>query len=257
MLTLYSNPSSYYSMIARLALIESGVVFLIKPMDIHFAKDQLRDWYILLNPNMTVPTLAGDNRIWTNSHEILTFAVHSAADQWADSNLQLTEQINTLVEAHYALSIEQLTFGKALVTFFPLRFMVPRMLRAIIHQLEQALPSSTNRQAIEAKIAVNQQRLAYFLSSDLSAKLLARRHDVMEFIKRLPTPDEFILGKQISSVDIVLTILFSRLRMIGEYQLLNDYPALDDWYKRMTKRPAFTKADIWYRFHPMRMLLRY
>lgn len=257
MLTLYSNPSSYYSMLERLALIESGVEFAIKHMDIHFAKDQLRDWYIAINPNMTVPALKEDTRVWTSSREILAFAAQSAAGQWADSNALLTKQIDTLVDAHYALSIEQLTFGKALVKFFPLRFMVPRMLRAIIHQLEQTLPGSTNPQAIEAKIAVNQQRLSYFSTNDLSAMLMARRHDVTEFIKQLPTPDKFLLGKQISSADIVLTILLSRLRMIGEYQLLHDYPELDAWYMRMIKRPAFAKADIWCKFHLLRMLLRY
>jgi glutathione S-transferase len=39
---LYSSPSSYYSMIARLALLECGAAFDIRRMDIHIAKEQLK-----------------------------------------------------------------------------------------------------------------------------------------------------------------------------------------------------------------------
>ncbi|MGH7040993.1 MAG: glutathione S-transferase family protein, partial [Acetobacteraceae bacterium] len=54
---LYHTPSSYYSMIARLALAEGGVAWEPVFVDIHFRMSQQRPDYVRLNPGMTVPTL--------------------------------------------------------------------------------------------------------------------------------------------------------------------------------------------------------
>ena len=50
MMILYSAPSSYYSMIGRLALKEAKVPFENQRMDIHLHKEQLAPWYVALNP---------------------------------------------------------------------------------------------------------------------------------------------------------------------------------------------------------------
>jgi glutathione S-transferase len=54
---LYHAPSSYYSMIARLALAEGGIAHEPVFVDIHFRMSQQQPDYVRLNPNMTVPTL--------------------------------------------------------------------------------------------------------------------------------------------------------------------------------------------------------
>src|SRR5262245_46513724 len=54
---LYHAPSSYYSMIARLALAEGGIAYEPVFVEIHVRMTQQQPDYVRLNPNMTVPTL--------------------------------------------------------------------------------------------------------------------------------------------------------------------------------------------------------
>ena len=70
MMILYSAPSSYYSMIGRLALKEAQVPFENHQMDIHLRKEQLAPWYVALNPHMSVPTLVDGKTILIDSQDI-------------------------------------------------------------------------------------------------------------------------------------------------------------------------------------------
>lgn len=255
---LYSAPSSYYSMIARFALLECGTTFHIRRMDIHLAKEQLSAWYLAINPSMTIPSLTEDGESWIDSRAILEKSASIAGNQWSDANPSLAPKIQGIVDAHYAISIERLTFGKAMIRFKPLHILFPRMLNRIIQKLEQSLPSSENPQAIERKIALNQTRLAYFTEGNLNQKLVEERATVSHYLSLLSvTPDQLLFGAQLSSADIVTAILCARLQMIGEFDLVKAAPDLLGWFTRMQARPSFKNADIWTRFQPWRILLRY
>lgn len=254
---LYSAPPSYYSTIARLALNESHIDFDTRYMDIHIAKEQLAPWYIAVNPSMTVPALTDGDRKWTDSRDILAFAAKNAASQWIDSDPALAPNIQNIVAAHYNISIEQLTFGKAIQKFSLLHKVFPFMLKRMIKNLEAEKQSTPNPKAVEHKIGVDEARLAYFTEGDLSKKLNDRREEVREYIKLLPEPQEMLFGNKPSSADIVTTALFARLQMIGENDLIKVSPQLQNWFERVETRPAFIKSDVWLRFKPWRILLKY
>src|SRR5262245_23284361 len=99
---LYHAASSYYSMIARLALVENGHGFESVLVDIHRRREQLEPAYVRLNPGMTVPTLVdvpgAPPRILADSRDILRFAFAAEASGF-DSE---TER---WVGAHYAFPI--------------------------------------------------------------------------------------------------------------------------------------------------------
>ena len=254
---LYSAPPSYYSMIARLALNESHTPFNIRRMDIHIAKDQLSPWYRAINPGMTVPTLIEGDRKWIDSREILKFAAKNAADEWVDADLTLSPHIEKIVNAHYNISIEDLTFGKAMCEHKLLRKIFPRMLNRINKQLEEELKTNVHQDAIKNKIAVNQKRLSYFSQGDQLQKLNDRRQDVRDYINHLPHPKSLLFGDKPSSADIVTAVFFARLTMIGEEDLINSVPVLLNWFNNMKTRPAFVQSDIWLKFNPWRILLKY
>lgn len=252
---LYSAPPSYYSMIARLALNESNINFNTRYMDIHIAKEQLSPWYIAVNPSMTVPTLTDGERTWRDSRDILNFAAKSASQAWADCDSTIAPNIEKIVTAHYSLPIEKLTFGKMMLKHYPLRKLFPIMLRRIIKQLQAE--SQTNPIATKNKMAVNQERLAYFTEGNIGTKLNERREEVREFLNQLPQSETLLFGERPSSADIVTAILLSRLKMIGEDDLIKATPTLLKWFERMEARPAFAKSDIWLHFKPWRILLKY
>ena len=191
---LYNASSSYYSMIARYALLESGISFENRRMDIHLAKEQLTDWYRAINPHMTVPSMIEGTKIWTDSQDILNFAALNASQQWMDSDSELNLKIQQIIYAHYNITIERLTFGKALITIPPLRFIIPRMLGKIIKKLEKEEKNTTNNTDLAAKIALNQQRLDFFTAGNLQEKLALERNSVLNFLEKLPIPQHFLFG---------------------------------------------------------------
>ena len=67
---LYHAPSSYYSMIARLALAEGGIAYQPVFVEIHVRMSQQQPDYVRLNPNMTVPTLVLADRVLDQSRDI-------------------------------------------------------------------------------------------------------------------------------------------------------------------------------------------
>lgn len=257
---LYHASSSYYSMIARLALHSAKLPFTSHRMDIHLAKEQLSDWYLKINPHMTVPSLVDDTRTLTDSRDILKYAATLAGTQWLDSDPVINPHVENIVAGHYAIPIEKLTFGKALLSIPPLRLIVPRMLRGVIHKLETELANSPDPVAVNQKIDINRERLAYFTEGKLADKLEIERSHVRNFLHTLPATSSaasaMLFGEKSSSADVVTTVLLGRLKMIGEYGLVDQGSPLDQWFTRMQATEAFKQSDIWLRFQPWRIVLK-
>ena len=243
-------------MIARYALFEAGLPFENRRMDIHLAKEQLAPWYMAVNPKMTVPSLMKGKEILIDSKDILQYAASTQGQQWLDADQDASLQVQQILYAHYNISIERLTFAKALASIAPLRFIVPHMLEKIIKKLEKEIATTTlTKEAIKAKIVLNTQRLAFFTEGNLFDKLEFERKSIQLFLIKLPVPKEFLVGDKLSSADIVTVVLFGRLKMIYEYDLVQS-PELIAWFKRMQTRPAYKKADIWTYFQPWRILFK-
>lgn len=253
---LYNSPSSYYSMVARYALQEAGVLYENRRMDIHFGKEQLASWYIELNPHMTVPTFVDDDRILIDSRDILKFAADSAGEKWLDADLGRQQEIARIVGNFYAIPIENLTFAKAMIKFQPLRLIFPKVLEGVIQKLQAELKDSKFPKQVQEKIAINENRYIYFTQGDLREKLNVEQNRIKAFVSFLPIPDSFLLGEKISSADIVVCILLGRLKMVGEYSLVGSFPLLNNWFSRMEERSAFENADIWVKFHFWKLLFR-
>lgn len=247
---LYHAASSYYSMIARLALREAGVAFEEHRLDIHVAQEQLAPWYVAINPHMTVPTLVDDATVWCDSRDILAVAAARAGAAWEPASAAS----EAVVAAHYAIPIERLTFARLMTRIPPLRIVFPRLLRRIVRRLEAELPGAADADAVRAKIAVDRERIAYFGGGGLREKLAAEREHVRRFVAALPTPAAFLFGARPSSADIVTAVLLARLHMIGEWALTAARPDVADYFARMAARPPFAAADVWTRFQLRRML---
>jgi tetrachloro-p-hydroquinone reductive dehalogenase len=125
---LYHAPSSYYSMIARLALAEGGIAYEPVFVDIHFRMSQQQPDYVRLNPNMTVPTLVLADRILDQSRDIAEYAL-------GVSEATLDGETKAWLDLHYAYPIEELTFGGVLARNPVARLMIPKYLEAARRRL--------------------------------------------------------------------------------------------------------------------------
>ena len=64
--TLYDHKSSICSQMARLALVEKGVAFKRRQVDIMETNEQFEPWYVGLNPKAVVPTLVLGDEVVTD-----------------------------------------------------------------------------------------------------------------------------------------------------------------------------------------------
>jgi glutathione S-transferase len=164
------------------------------------------------------------------------------------------------VKAHYAIPIERLTFCKVMMHLPVLKFIFPRVLGAIVKGLKIQLARSKDPAALQAKIDLNQSRIAYFTQgAGLQEKMAVERKRISAYLNQLPTPDHFLFGDKPSAADIVTAVLFGRLKMIGEYALVSNNArgtVLDQWFSRMQQHAAFQQSDIWLRFQWWRILLK-
>jgi glutathione S-transferase len=251
-ITLYHTPSSYYSMLARYALNLAEVDYQSHLVDIHFAKDHLSKEYISMNPNMTVPTLLVNEGVLIDSREILDYAVRFSQGHLKDTNTE----ISAIVDAHYMISIEQLTFGHVMLKHPLLKLILPKFLGKICHRLEQSIKEDALHQmAYVKKLELNRSRIRYFTEGSLAEKHGLIQATIKRFLESLPAVEggSWMVGDKPSLADVVMAVFLARLKMAGEGSLVDHRPDLVVWFEGLSQTEAFKRSDIWTQFSPLRL----
>ena len=246
---LYQTPSSYYSMIARLALAEGGIAYERVFVDIHFRLSQQQPDYVRLNPGMTVPTLVLADRILVQSRDIAEHALGSTPDGETKAWLDL----------HYGYPIEELTFGGILARNPLARIMIPKRLEATRRQLLAHAARNPDLAAVyEARAAVFAERVSTF-EPDAVVKLSERRRsEAIGFMDRLEQAlhdgRAMLVPSAYGVADVVWTVFLGRMEFAGLGAEIPKRPALARYWAAMQARPSFSAADIWTKFHVGRLI---
>jgi glutathione S-transferase len=249
---LYHTPSSYYSMIARLALAEGGVAWEAVFVDIHFRGSQQSPDYVRLNPNMTVPTLVLADRSLDQSRDIAEFALGVSA-------ATLDAETKAWLDLHYGFPIEELTFGRILAGNPMARIMIPRLLERSRRRLLALAAENPDLAAVyAARAEIFAQRVRIFdpaAAMQLSQKRRAEAIDIMDRMERtLGDGRAVMVPPAYGIVDTVLTVFLGRMEFAGLGAEIPTRPALARYWRFMRARPSFAAADIWTRFHAFRLI---
>ncbi len=249
---LYHAPSSYYSMIARLALAEGGIAYEAVYVDIHIRMAQQRSDYARLNPEMSVPTLVLPKQTLIQSREIAEYAVGVA-------DVGLDPETRFWVDLHYAFSIEELTFGGFLAGNPIARFVIPKRLEAARHRLlAMAAQHPDLATAYRDRAAVFAERLRVFDPHAAAALAKDRRTEAGNLMDRLE--HQFVDSRPVivppayGVADVVWTVFLARIEFAGLGTELERRPALSRYWNTMRKRPSFVAADIWTKTHMPRLI---
>ena len=246
---LYHTASSYYSMIARLALAEGGIAHERVFVDIHFRLSQQQPDYVRINPGMTVPTLVLADRILDQSRDIAEYALGSALD----------DETKTWVDLHYGYPIEELTFGGILARNPLARIMIPKRLDATRRQLLVLAARNPDLSAVyEARAAVFAERVSTF-EPDAVVKLSERRRtEAIGFMDRLEQAlgdgRAVLVPPAYGVADVVWTVFLGRMEFAGLGAEIPKRPALARYWGVLQARPSFSAADIWTKFHIGRLI---
>ncbi|MGH7102571.1 MAG: glutathione S-transferase family protein [Acetobacteraceae bacterium] len=249
---LYHTPSSYYSMIARLALAEGGIACERVFVDIHFRMNQQQPDYVRLNPNMTVPTLVLADRILDQSRDIAEFAL-GAGEGAPDGEAKVW------LDLHYGYPIEELTFGGMIARNPMARILVPKLLsRAHRRLLAVAAENPDLRAAYEARAEIFARRVRIFDPASVMRLSEQRRAEAIAIMERM----ERTLGDgratmvppTYGTVDTVFTVFLGRMEFAGLGAEIPKRPALERYWRAMRARRSFAAADIWTKFRPLRLI---
>ncbi|WP_428659628.1 glutathione S-transferase family protein [Reyranella sp.] len=246
---LYHTPSSYYSMIARLALAEGGVAHERIFVDIHFRLGQQQPDYVRINPGMTVPTLVLADRILDQSRDIAEFALKATPDAETKAWLDL----------HYGYPIEELTFGRILARNPLARIMIPKRLAAIRRQLLAHAARNPDLAAVyEARAAVFAHRISAFEPDAVIRLAERRRAEALGFMDRLEQTlaegRAVLVPPAYGVADVVWTVFLGRMEFAGLGAEIPRRPALARYWRVLQARPSFAAADIWTKLHIGRLI---
>ena len=246
---LYQTPSSYYSMIARLALAEGGIAYERVFVDIHFRLGQQQPDYVRLNPGMTVPTLVLADRVLVQSRDIAEFALGAATDP----------ETKAWVDLHYAYPIEELTFGGILARNPLARILIPKRLEGVRRQLlKHAARNPDLAPVYEARAAVFAGRIRAFEPDAVMALSQRRRAEAIGFMDRLEQTLQdgraVLVPPAYGVADLVWTVFLGRMEFAGLGAEISKRPALAHYWAAQQARPSFAAADLWTKFHIGRLI---
>lgn len=252
---LYSNDSSYYSMIARLVLAEKNVKYEMHKVDIHIKMEQFSPEYIAIQPNMTVPTLLCDGVTIDDSHKILFFVNEQfeGADLYPDVD---AAAINESLTRHYAFSIEDLTMGNAMRKSPVAKFALARGLKKASRRCQALMITYPEfRDALDKKIRLEEERYNLILSKDNNyEQMKVRAIELCDMLEGKLSKHEFAASNQYSLADVVWTVFIARLFMIKFDRLITERQHLQAYWQRMSKRKSYMEANIWTKMKPMFLL---
>jgi ganglioside-induced differentiation-associated protein 1 len=249
---LYHSPSSYYSMIARLALAEGGIAYEPVFVDIHYRMSQQRPDYVRLNPNMTVPTLVLENRVLDQSRDIAEYALGIA-------DVAVDPETRRWLDLHYSFPIDQLTFG-GLLSRNPLaRRLIPRDLAASERRLLHLAAVHPDLAAVyRSRAAIFAERVKMFEPNAVRALAAQRRGEAIGLLDQMEA--NFADGRDVmvppryGIADVVWTVFLGRMefaRLGGEVE---KRPRVARYWRAMQARPSFAAADVWTRMHLGRLI---
>ena len=249
---LYHAPSSYFSMIARLALAEAGLDHEQVFVDIHFRGSQQLPAYARLNPNLSIPTLVLPGRVLDQSREILNAAL-AGAGQEPDA------ETTSWIDLHYAYPIEELTFGGFLAHHALARAIIPAKLAASRRRLLQLAAAHPDLAGVyERRAAVFAERELTF-DPKMAVRLTAtRRKEAIGLLDRLEhhfaDRRDVMVRPDYGAADVVWTVFLARMAFVGMTGEIASRPALARYWRAMTARPSFAAADIWTNLHLGRLV---
>ncbi|MEN0060681.1 MAG: glutathione S-transferase family protein [Myxococcota bacterium] len=234
-LLLYDHRSSICSQMARLALVEKGLPFERRSIDIMDQQEQFEAWYVALNPRAVVPTLqVGPDEIVTDTIRIVT-RLHTFEGPNIAGDPQTPDWLRDIMALHYGV----LLYRKRLEPDGTAPQIVARghhlvALKAKRPDLEGLLTDRLERNARFQRLLRDPDAVQTHL--DATRALVDR---MATRVSEVP----YLGGATWSVADAFGTAALARFTLHGFAEWWAD-TALADYYARMKARPSFTTAEV-------------
>ena len=244
---LYHFPPSLCSQKVRLALVEKGVQWTPRLVNIGPVLENYEPWYARINGRMVVPTLVVDGEVITDSARIMREVDRrfEGPDLGAER-----EDVGRWLALQDGLEIREIAYGRkgGLIGWLSKGSFDKRLVR--LDQMRLVDPELTP--LYDARIADVQQWQQVSASDEEIAvrrdAVIAALGEVEEALAASP----FLAGDSYTLADVGWTVMLARLIFMDLDKHFGEHTMA--YYARMKARDSFETADIWQRPKPMVML---
>ncbi len=229
-LTLYNWPTSTCSQKVRLVLAEKSLSYEDRRLD-SSKSENLSDWYLKLNENGVVPTLAHGSKIIIDSSVITEYLEEvfprirlSPADAYQRARMRVWRQFIDEVPTP--------------------AIRVPSYNRYIRHKWQ-----TMTQEDFDALVAKRTVRKHFYRKMGRDGSSPEEERDAIEKLRetivrmdRALADGPWMVGEQFTLADIALVPTLVRMADIGLANLWDGRRRVADWFERVRARPSFAKT---------------
>lgn len=231
-LTLYHSAYSTCSQKVRLTLAEKGLKYTSN--ELSFAKqEQLDPDYLRINPNGVVPTLVDGDDIITDSSVIVEY-LEEAYPTPALSPSDTVARANMRVWLRF---MEEVPTKAVRIPSFQ-RVFLPT-LRLI--KRRSGFAKDTDQRTLRKGFYGKMNKGQGFSDPEIEESNHHLRMTV-ERIEKALADGPWVLGNQLTLVDLTLAPLMDRMLDLGCLEFFEDAPKTLDWMARLQARPSYDQA---------------
>ena len=237
MIELYHFWSSVCSVRCRMTLEEKGLKWTSRYIDL-FKFDQLKPEYLAINPDGVVPTLV---------HNSIPIRESTIINEYIDAAFDGPRLVpaDPILQACMREFIRKCEDGfDAIVKLTMVKYILPKLKnRWTIEEL--------TKQAARRPTKYYQDLHSRAVRGEITDEELVKSRQTIEGLldrlERVLDPGPWIVGPHFTLADIAIAPYMFRLSALGADQFWsrNRRPKVNEWYSRLSKRPAFITAVSW------------
>jgi glutathione S-transferase len=230
MLTLYHFPTSTCSQKVRLALAEKELSWRSQIVEIT-QNEQLSDWYLKLNPNGVVPTLAHDDHLIRDSSVINEYL----EDVFPDRPLRPADPVQCARVREWRQFVDEI--ATAAVRYPSVNAMMKKGPTVLTDTDERRRKDADARRSVRRHL---HRKIGPrgFSDEEVDVALEQLRMTVLRMDESLIS-SPWLAGEQFTLADVSMTPSIVRMEDLGLDRLWADLPRIADWYERAKSRRSF------------------
>ncbi len=240
---LYDHPGSICSQMARLALVEKGVPFARRTIDIMVTAEQFEPWYTALNPKAVVPTLKIGDEIVTDTIRIVyridrAFEGPPLTPSDTAAAAAMDGMMKDIMGLHYGVLLYSRRLDAAGKS--------PTVIERGKYLREQLAKHPERAEVLERRIAGNDRLLEILADpAEVERHVDAARALVGRLDQAIDGSD-FVCGDRYTLADTFAAPCLARFRIHGfePWWSGGDNANVAGYYRRMKERPSWSIAGV-------------
>lgn len=250
---LYQMDPSFYSHLARVTLVEKGVAWESRNINIGPIMENYEPWYMRIHPAGVVPALDHDGTIVTEAIDVMRYVdANFEGPSLSPEEPELRERMEQWLERMDDFPTREFSYG---VQGIPaLKPMVKRsyhLRRKVLRKHRDKNPDLAERYEARLRDIDTWEKVS--TNPDDVEALRQKAQAILDDLEaELAHGNSWLFGEQYTLIDIWMMIFLSRLAQfkMSHWWEGGERPLVEAYYLRLKARPSFVEGDVWTGIRP-------